>query len=70
VTANPVPLPLPDAPPGGGLRRVRCGLCGRLLTGRLARLRGVGDGCWAKLQERTAPTLARREVEQETLPGV
>jgi hypothetical protein len=45
-------------------------VCGRELTGRSARLRGVGDDCWAKLQERTAPAPARHVVEQDTLPGV
>jgi Family of unknown function (DUF6011) len=65
------PLPLLDAPePEKGRRVVRCRCCGRPLRGRAARLRGVGDGCWAKLAERTAPRPARSEVEQDGLPGV
>lgn len=66
------PLPLPAVPPAetpvDGQPLVACRLCGRPLTGP-ARRRGIGDGCRAKLHERTAPQLARHEVEQDTLPG-
>lgn len=63
---NTAPLPLTEPE---GRPHVTCRLCGRPLTGP-ARRRGIGDGCRAKLHERTAPTPTRREVEQDTLPGV
>lgn len=69
----------PDAPlPGlatdeelvAGRRVVRCGMCGRPLTGQTARLRGLGEGCWHKLG---ADAVVRRpgrfDVEQDQLPG-
>ncbi len=61
---------LPPVPQDGQRATVTCRLCGRPLTGRAARLRGVGDGCLAKLRERTAPRLPEHVVEQEPLPGV
>ncbi|MCQ4084514.1 DUF6011 domain-containing protein [Streptomyces sp. RB6PN25] len=71
MTAEPsTPLPLEDPPEPDGRRRVTCALCGRPLTGREARLWGLGDGCRAKLAERTAPQPGRFDVEQDTIPGV
>ncbi|WP_328912348.1 MULTISPECIES: DUF6011 domain-containing protein [unclassified Streptomyces] len=71
---------IPDAPlPGlatdeelaAGRRVVRCGMCGRPLTGRDARLRGLGDGCRHKLGGDAAVRRPGRfEVEQDGLPGV
>lgn len=70
----------PDAPlPGlatddeevaAGRRVVRCGMCGRPLTGQTARMRGVGEGCWDKLGGDLAVRRPGRfEVEQEGLFG-
>ena len=70
---HPAPSPLPglatDAELGAGRRVVRCGMCGRPLTGR-ARLRGLGDDCAHKLGERTAPAVGRFPAAQDGLPGV
>ncbi|MDI5964345.1 DUF6011 domain-containing protein [Streptomyces sp. SL13] len=63
------PSLLPGPPPGQRAL-VTCRLCGRPLTGRAARLRGVGDGCLAKLHERTAPRPPEQPVEQDPLPGI
>ncbi|WP_328917258.1 MULTISPECIES: DUF6011 domain-containing protein [unclassified Streptomyces] len=70
----------PDAPLPGlatdeelatGRRVVRCGMCGRPLTGREARLRGLGAGCRHKLgEDATVRRPGRFEVEQDGLPGV
>lgn len=62
-------LPLPLDAELRGQCRVRCRGCGRPLTGSVARLRGWGDDCWAKLAERTAPRPGRFTVEQDQLPG-
>ncbi|MEU1625418.1 DUF6011 domain-containing protein [Streptomyces sp. NPDC020096] len=70
MTAPHTPLPLDEAGEPEERRRVTCRLCGRPLTGREARLWGLGDGCRAKLAERGAPTPARGDVEQDTLPGL
>lgn len=59
-----------DAELAAGRRVIRCGMCGRPLAGREARLRGVGDGCAHKLG--TDPTVrqpGRFEVEQDWLFG-
>jgi len=69
------PMP-PDAPLPGladdelAARRpvVRCGMCGRRLTSREARLYGLGDGCRHKLGGGPAVrTPGRFEVEQDGL---
>lgn len=70
MTADPLPLPLGDAAEPRGLRPVRCRVCGRLLSGRVARLRGVGEECWAKLGGRMVPRPGGFVVEQEELPGM
>lgn len=72
MTPNPSPLPglATTAELAAGRRVVRCGMCGRPLTGREARLRGLGEDCRHKLGERTAPGPGRFDVEQDTLPGV
>jgi hypothetical protein len=63
-------LPLSDGDGVDGERpRVTCRLCGRPLTGRTRR-RGIGDGCRAKLHERTAPRPPAHEVDQDPLPGL
>ncbi|GAA1877841.1 DUF6011 domain-containing protein [Streptantibioticus ferralitis] len=70
MIAPHTPLPLDeDGEPEEG-RRVTCRLCGRPLTGREARLWGLGDGCRAKLAERSAPRPARGDVDQDALPGL
>lgn len=70
----PDPAPLPglateDEIDAAGRTLVRCGMCGRPLHGRTARLRGLGEGCRHKLQ---SDPIVRRpgrfEVEQDTLP--
>lgn len=74
MTANDAPL-LPglatDEELAAGRRVVRCGMCGRPLESRGARLRGLGEGCAHKLG---ADPVVRRpgrfEVEQDGLPGV
>lgn len=72
-TEQPLPLPeetvAEEAAPGPG-SRITCRLCGRPLTGRDARRRGIGEGCRAKLHERTAPRPPVHEVEQDALPGL
>jgi hypothetical protein len=69
MTAPDDPLPLPLDEPRGQ-RRVRCRVCKRPLTGRTARLWGLGEDCRQKLQERTARRPGGFVVEQEGLPGV
>ena len=75
-TAPALPLAVPEQPepPDGeaapGPPRITCRLCGRPLTGQEARRRGIGEGCRAKLRERTAPRPPAHEVEQEPLPGL
>jgi hypothetical protein len=52
-----------------GRRVVRCGMCGRPLTGREARLWGLGEGCRHKLGGAPgAPRPGRFQVEQDQLP--
>ncbi len=63
-------LPTAGGPSAGDPPPVACRMCGRPLTGRAARRRGLGEGCRAKLAERTAPRPPAREVEQEALPGL
>ncbi len=64
------PADADDELEGSGRRGVTCRLCGRPLTGRDARRRGIGDGCRAKLHERVAPRPPARDIEQDTLPGL
>ncbi len=53
-----------------GRKVVRCGLCGRELTSREARLRGLGEGCRHKVDGgRVLRRSGRFEVEQEELFG-
>lgn len=69
----------PDAPlPGldddeelaAGRRVVRCGMCGRPLTSREARMYGLGEGCRHKLGVDPAVRRPGRfEVEQDGLFG-
>lgn len=68
---DPAPLPgLATDEPTAGRAVVLCGMCGRPLTSREARLRGLGEGCAHKLG---ADPVVRRpgrfEVEQDELPG-
>ncbi len=70
MTAPYPTLPLDEGEEPAGRRRVTCRLCGRPLTGREARLWGLGDGCRAKLAERGAPRPPRAEVDQDMLPGL
>jgi Family of unknown function (DUF6011) len=63
-------LPADEGPAPREESRITCRLCGRPLTGRDARRRGIGEGCRAKLHERTAPRPPAREVEQDALPGL
>lgn len=72
---RPDPAPLPglaaDEEPAAGRPVVLCGMCGRPLRAREARLRGLGEGCRHKLGG--APTVRRPgrfEVEQDELFGV
>ncbi|MFJ2671859.1 DUF6011 domain-containing protein [Streptomyces sp. NPDC087525] len=52
-------------------RPVRCGMCGRPLTGTASRRTGLGPACDAKLHP-PAPDIRtrRREAEQDPLPGI
>jgi hypothetical protein len=71
MTPDPSPLPglATDDEIAAGRTLVRCGVCGRPLRGRDARLRGVGAGCRHKLDAGpTARRPGRFEVEQDTLP--
>ncbi|MDF3287992.1 DUF6011 domain-containing protein [Streptomyces silvisoli] len=70
MTAPNPTLPLDQDDEPQARRRVSCRLCGRPLTGREARLWGLGEGCRAKLAERGAPRPPRAEVEQDALPGL
>jgi hypothetical protein len=69
---TPAPSPLPglatDAELAAGRPVVECQDCGRLLTGREARLWGRGRACRHKQGLDGAPTPGRFDVEQETLP--
>lgn len=70
----PDPAPLPglatDEELAAGRAVVKCALCGYSLTGREARLRGVGLDCAHKLGLRTVRGPGRFEVEQDGLPGL
>lgn len=71
---NPTPAPLPglasDAELAAGRRVVRCGMCGRPLTDRDARLRGTGEHCRAKLGgDPIVRTPGRFQVPQDGLFG-
>jgi hypothetical protein len=75
VTGRPdADAPLPglatDEELAAGRAVVKCGMCGRPLTSREARLYGAGADCRRKLG--AGPTLrppGRFDVEQEQLPG-
>lgn len=74
MTDRPDPAPLPGLAAGAelaaGRAMVLCGMCGRPLTSREARLRGLGEGCAHKLG--AGPPVRRPgrfEVEQDALPG-
>ncbi|MEU6881059.1 DUF6011 domain-containing protein [Streptomyces sp. NPDC046712] len=59
-----------DSAPEATRRRVRCRLCGRLLTGVESRRTGLGPSCDAKLHPPGPDIRTRRhEVDQDTLPG-
>ncbi|MFF8289249.1 DUF6011 domain-containing protein [Streptomyces sp. NPDC016309] len=56
---------------GADARPVRCGLCGRPLTGAASRRTGLGPACDAKLHPAGPAIRTRRhEVEQDALPGL
>jgi len=64
------PLPGLDNDPAAGRPVIRCGMCGRPLESREARMRGVGDGCRDKLHpDRAVRRPGRFEVEQDGLFG-
>lgn len=70
MSTTPPPLPglATDAELAAGRRVVRCGMCGRPLESRAARMRGLGEGCRHKLDGDPAVRRPGRfEVEQETL---
>lgn len=68
--AHPLPGLATDAELGAGRPVVRCGMCGRPLTSREARLYGLGDGCRHKLGAGPAVRQPGRfEVEQDGLFG-
>ncbi|MBT2439133.1 hypothetical protein J7E93_03150 [Streptomyces sp. ISL-36] len=59
-----------DSPPEGSARPVRCGMCGRPLTGAESRRTGLGPSCDAKLHPPGPAIRTRRhEVDQDPLPG-
>ncbi|MFI8007402.1 DUF6011 domain-containing protein [Streptomyces sp. NPDC086010] len=64
------PEPQPGPAPAPGRRAVRCGLCGRPLTGAESRRAGLGPACDAKLHPAGPDIRTRRhEVDQDPLPG-
>jgi hypothetical protein len=66
---SPLPGLATDAELAAGRRVVRCGMCGRPLRGREARLRGLGEGCAHKLGGDPAVRAPGRfDVEQDGLP--
>jgi hypothetical protein len=71
VTADDAPLPglATDEELAAGRSLVRCGMCGHPLTGREARLRGLGEDCAAKLGWRGVRGPGRFEMEQDGLFG-
>lgn len=70
--AAPAPLPglaTDEELVAAGRRVVRCGLCGRELTNREARMWGLGEGCRHKMDAgRVLRRSGRFEVEQDELP--
>ncbi|WP_326614962.1 DUF6011 domain-containing protein [Streptomyces scopuliridis] len=63
---------MPGTEPDDPTRRlVRCGMCGRPLTGTASRRTGLGPACDAKLHP-PAPDIRtrRREADQDPLPGI
>jgi hypothetical protein len=66
----PLPGLATDAPLAAGRRVIRCGICGRPLESREARLRGLGDGCRHKVHgDPIVRRPARFDVEQDGLFG-
>lgn len=60
-----------DAELAAGRRVIRCGMCGRPLESREARLRGVGEGCRDKLHpDAVVRRPGRFEIEQDGIPGL
>jgi hypothetical protein len=72
VTTPNAPLSgLDDPESAAGRRVVRCGMCGRPLQSREARLRGLGEGCRHKLDgDPVVRRPGRFDVEQDELPEV
>jgi hypothetical protein len=70
---RPDPAPLPGLATveelAAGRSVVLCALCRHPLTGREARLRGLGDDCAAKLGMRAVRGPGRFVVEQDGLFG-
>jgi Family of unknown function (DUF6011) len=69
TTDRPLPGLATDEELSAGRTVIRCTMCGRPLTDRAARIRGLGEGCRHKLTP--TPTLrrpARFEVPQDELP--
>ncbi|MGW6742322.1 DUF6011 domain-containing protein [Streptomyces sp. NPDC055025] len=66
-----LPGSAPDPGPPDPRREIRCGMCGRPLTGTASRRTGLGPACDAKLHP-PAPDIRtrRREADQDPLPGV
>lgn len=70
MTPDPAPLPglASDAELAAGRRVIRCGMCGRPLESREARMRGVGEVCRDKLHpDRAVRRPGRFDVEQDGL---
>ncbi|MFJ3905542.1 DUF6011 domain-containing protein [Streptomyces sp. NPDC090025] len=68
---EPLAIDLDAAPEPAAPRPVRCGLCGRPLTGAASRRTGLGPSCDAKLHPPGPEIRTRRhEVAQDPLPGI
>jgi hypothetical protein len=66
----PLPGLATDDEVAAGRAVVKCGMCGRPLVSREARLYGLGEGCRHKLGVGPVLRTPRRfEVEQDTIPG-
>jgi hypothetical protein len=67
-TEHPLPGLATDEELAAGRRVIRCGMCGRPLTGREARMRGMGEGCRHKLRgDPIVRRPGRFDVEQDGL---